>query len=377
MEVHGSRISFRRTLLLGRPFLKAVWKLSFRSCRMKLGSVTSVLSCIEDRARQVVGGTCWPWSCYCSFGRHKLQCKAKGKIFHHVMKTLGGLRHSSAVLNLGVRWSWVVSFTPMPPYLRGNIPWYSLYRRLSGVWTLWRRIDFIVLMETVIVARKSCGRFKLGNYAHAFLVMWLVLSPLIRMWRYELYLGPCWAFVNAITFFADVIVRSNRCIDEVQSRALCKSVVPKFWRVRMLRSSEILILIPANQVTSSVRAPLHCHTEFSPLRTSVQLCNGTNCWNKGFCIGTVVKYGWIVVKQKYVKLLTAGMHHILHVLHADIPSPLFRTHPPCSWFILSANGMMVFVRIVMYGRNSVSLRLKSQICCISPTAAAVWSYSES
>jgi hypothetical protein len=80
MEVHGRRTAFRHSLLLGRPFLEAEWKFSFRSCRIKLGNITAVLSCIEDKARQVVGATYRPWPSYCSFGR--LQCKAKDKVFH-------------------------------------------------------------------------------------------------------------------------------------------------------------------------------------------------------------------------------------------------------------------------------------------------------
>jgi hypothetical protein len=41
-------------------------------------------------------------------------------------------RYSSTILDLGTRWSWVVSFTPRPLYPRTNRPWYPLERRLGG-----------------------------------------------------------------------------------------------------------------------------------------------------------------------------------------------------------------------------------------------------
>jgi hypothetical protein len=36
------------------------------------------------------------------------------------------------ILVLGIRWRWVVSFTPRPLYPQGKSPWYSLDRRLGG-----------------------------------------------------------------------------------------------------------------------------------------------------------------------------------------------------------------------------------------------------
>jgi hypothetical protein len=36
------------------------------------------------------------------------------------------------ILDLGIRWSWVVSFTPRPLYSQGKSPWYPLDRRLGG-----------------------------------------------------------------------------------------------------------------------------------------------------------------------------------------------------------------------------------------------------
>jgi hypothetical protein len=36
------------------------------------------------------------------------------------------------LLDLGTRWRWAVSFTPLPLYPQGKSPWYSLDRRLGG-----------------------------------------------------------------------------------------------------------------------------------------------------------------------------------------------------------------------------------------------------
>jgi len=36
------------------------------------------------------------------------------------------------ILDLGIRWRWVVSFTPRPLYPQGKGPWYPLDRRLDG-----------------------------------------------------------------------------------------------------------------------------------------------------------------------------------------------------------------------------------------------------
>jgi hypothetical protein len=36
------------------------------------------------------------------------------------------------ILNLGTRYRWAVSFIPRPLYLKGNIPWYPVFRRLVG-----------------------------------------------------------------------------------------------------------------------------------------------------------------------------------------------------------------------------------------------------
>jgi len=52
---------------------------------------------------------------------------------HHAMKTywgIGGI--SPRILNLGIRWRWVVSFTPRPIYSRVNSLLYPLDRRLGG-----------------------------------------------------------------------------------------------------------------------------------------------------------------------------------------------------------------------------------------------------
>jgi hypothetical protein len=53
--------------------------------------------------------------------------------YHHAMKTYwgsGGI--IPRVLDLGTRWRWVVSFTPLPVYLPGKELLLSLDRRLGG-----------------------------------------------------------------------------------------------------------------------------------------------------------------------------------------------------------------------------------------------------
>jgi hypothetical protein len=42
----------------------------------------------------------------------------------------GGI--SPLILDPGIRWMWVVSFTPRPLYPHGKSPWYPLDRRLGG-----------------------------------------------------------------------------------------------------------------------------------------------------------------------------------------------------------------------------------------------------
>jgi hypothetical protein len=42
----------------------------------------------------------------------------------------GGIAHRS--LDLGIRWRWVVSFTPRPLYPQGKSHWYPLNGRLGG-----------------------------------------------------------------------------------------------------------------------------------------------------------------------------------------------------------------------------------------------------
>jgi hypothetical protein len=52
--------------------------------------------------------------------------------------TAGPWRHivewtyRSSVLDVGTRWRWMVSFTPLPLYSRGKSPRYPLYRRMGG-----------------------------------------------------------------------------------------------------------------------------------------------------------------------------------------------------------------------------------------------------
>jgi hypothetical protein len=45
---------------------------------------------------------------------------------------MGEWRYSSTFLDLGTRWRWVVSFTPLPLYPRGKSSRYPLDRRLGG-----------------------------------------------------------------------------------------------------------------------------------------------------------------------------------------------------------------------------------------------------
>jgi hypothetical protein len=50
------------------------------------------------------------------------------------MKTCGwgDWKYSSTILDLGIRWRWVVSFTPRRLYSRGQSPWCVLDRRFGG-----------------------------------------------------------------------------------------------------------------------------------------------------------------------------------------------------------------------------------------------------
>jgi hypothetical protein len=54
-------------------------------------------------------------------------------------KRTGQWRYSSTFLDLGTIWRWVVSFTPLPLYLRGKGLQYPLDRRLGGAQILSRR----------------------------------------------------------------------------------------------------------------------------------------------------------------------------------------------------------------------------------------------
>jgi hypothetical protein len=48
------------------------------------------------------------------------------------MKTYGEWMYSSTILDAGIRWRWVVSYTARPLYLRGKTPRYALDRRLGA-----------------------------------------------------------------------------------------------------------------------------------------------------------------------------------------------------------------------------------------------------
>jgi hypothetical protein len=62
--------------------------------------------------------------------------------------TYGEWRYSSIILNLGTKWRWMVSFTHLSLYLRGNSRWYTMHRRLGWatepIWTLWRMGKYLV-----------------------------------------------------------------------------------------------------------------------------------------------------------------------------------------------------------------------------------------
>jgi len=71
--------------------------------------------------------------------KHKhLNYKVKVKLSlclpkHHAMKTYwGSWGIAPHILDLGIRWRWVVSFTPRSFYSQGKSPWYPLDRRLGG-----------------------------------------------------------------------------------------------------------------------------------------------------------------------------------------------------------------------------------------------------
>jgi hypothetical protein len=52
---------------------------------------------------------------------------------HHTMKAYwgnGGI--ALRILDLGIRWRWVISFTPRPLYPQGKSPWYPLRRNWVG-----------------------------------------------------------------------------------------------------------------------------------------------------------------------------------------------------------------------------------------------------
>jgi hypothetical protein len=75
-----------------------------------------------------------------------ISCGATGKTYkisklslcfslteHHAMKVYWRSGFiTPRILDLGTRWRWVVSFTPLPLYTQGNSPWCPLHRRLDG-----------------------------------------------------------------------------------------------------------------------------------------------------------------------------------------------------------------------------------------------------
>jgi hypothetical protein len=61
----------------------------------------------------------------------KVKLKSLRLTKHHAMKTLGSGGIAPRILDFGIRWRWVVSFTPRPLYPQGKSPWYPLDRRLG------------------------------------------------------------------------------------------------------------------------------------------------------------------------------------------------------------------------------------------------------
>jgi hypothetical protein len=63
----------------------------------------------------------------------KVKVKSLYLTKHHAMKTYWGCRGiAPRIPDLGIRWRWVVSFTPRPLYPQRKSPWYPLDRRLGG-----------------------------------------------------------------------------------------------------------------------------------------------------------------------------------------------------------------------------------------------------
>jgi hypothetical protein len=62
--------------------------------------------------------------------RRRKETKGKGKVVMRTYWGSGGI--APRILDLGIRWRWVVSFTPRPLYPQGKSPQYPLGRTLGG-----------------------------------------------------------------------------------------------------------------------------------------------------------------------------------------------------------------------------------------------------
>jgi hypothetical protein len=66
---------------------------------------------------------------------------------HHATKYWDCVGIAPRILDLGTRWSWVVSFTPRPLHFEGKSHWYPLGRRLGGPQSLPGRGGEVCLLD--------------------------------------------------------------------------------------------------------------------------------------------------------------------------------------------------------------------------------------
>jgi hypothetical protein len=110
------------------------------------------------------------------------------------MKTYGGVDVIDPhFLDPGTSWRWVVSFAPLPLYLRGNSPRYPLYKRLAGPQSRseWRGEEKLLDPTRTRTATPRPS----SPYPVAIPT---VLSPWINFVRWDLgYCGHYWPIVPA------------------------------------------------------------------------------------------------------------------------------------------------------------------------------------
>jgi hypothetical protein len=74
------------------------------------------------------------WYEHCASDDHKKVKLSLCLTKHYAMKTYWGSGSIAPhILNLGIRWRWVINLMPQPLYLRGKNPQYSLDKRLGGL----------------------------------------------------------------------------------------------------------------------------------------------------------------------------------------------------------------------------------------------------